>query len=241
MCWNILSYSTEKQKKTENKNGTFPFGPGFSLLLHLLENGRMEEADGPNYTGETGEAQADMLSLLQQFQPILKKYGRKLWGEDGLEDMTAAFLQVIHDMKPEQIRCRAEGAVVQYLVQSVRHAYERLQRERMRQPAIAFSLNEMEEQDSLPALAKEDSAEKQRFSDLVKGCPRLTEKETYVLEQVYYWGYTAAELAPGMGTSKQNVNQIKLRPWENSGGSGKQRNKQQASPRRGCLFSHGIR
>ena len=132
-------------------------------------------------------SQADMLSLLQQFQPILKKYGRKLWGEDGLEDMTAAFLQVIHDMKPEQIRCRAEGAVVQYLVQSVRHAYERLQRERMRQPAIAFSLNEMEEQDSLP------------------------EKETYVLEQVYYWGYTAAELAPGMGTSKQNVNQIKLR------------------------------
>ena len=103
-------------------------------------------------------SQADMLSLLQQFQPILKKYGRKLWGEDGLEDMTAAFLQVIHDMKPEQIRCRAEGAVVQYLVQSVRHAYERLQRERMRQPAIAFSLNEMEEQDSLPALAKEDSA-----------------------------------------------------------------------------------
>ena len=93
-------------------------------------------------------SQADMLSLLQQFQPILKKYGRKLWGEDGLEDMTAAFLQVIHDMKPEQIRCRAEGAVVQYLVQSVRHAYERLQRERMRQPAIAFSLNEMEEQDS---------------------------------------------------------------------------------------------
>lgn len=61
-------------------------------------------------------SQADMLSLLQQFQPILKKYGRKLWGEDGLEDMTAAFLQVIHDMKPEQIRCRAEGAVVQYLV-----------------------------------------------------------------------------------------------------------------------------
>lgn len=41
-------------------------------------------------------SQADMLSLLQQFQPILKKYGRKLWGEDGLEDMTAAFLQVIH-------------------------------------------------------------------------------------------------------------------------------------------------
>lgn len=69
----------------------------------------------------------------------------------------------------------------------------------MRQPAIAFSLNEMEEQDSLPALAKEDSAEKQRFSDLVKGCPRLTEKETYVLEQVYYWGYTAAEAGPRDG------------------------------------------
>lgn len=39
-------------------------------------------------------SQADMLSLLQQFQPILKKYGRKLWGEDGLEDMTAAFTNV---------------------------------------------------------------------------------------------------------------------------------------------------
>lgn len=92
-------------------------------------------------------------------------------------------------------------------------------------------------QDSLPALAKEDSAEKQRFSDLVKGCPRLTEKETYVLEQVYYWGYTAAELAPGMGTSKQNVNQIKLRALGKLRRRGKQRNKQAASPRRGCLFS----
>ncbi|MFR2156551.1 MAG: RNA polymerase sigma factor [Evtepia gabavorous] len=180
-------------------------------------------------------SQADMLSLLQQFQPILKKYGRKLWGEDGLEDMTAAFLQVIHDMKPEQIRCRAEGAVVQYLVQSVRHAYERLQRERMRQPAIAFSLNEMEEQDSLPALAKEDSAEKQRFSDLVKGCPRLTEKETYVLEQVYYWGYTAAELAPdGDQQAKRQSDQLRAlgklrRQWE-------QRNKQAASPGEAACF-----
>lgn len=142
-----------------------------------------------------------------------------------MEDMIAAFLQVIHDMKPEQIRCRAEGAVVQYLVQSVRHAYERLQRERMRQPAIAFSLNEMEEQDSLPALAKEDSAEKQRFSDLVKGCPRLTEKETYVLEQVYYWGYTAAELPPdGDQQAKRQSDQAAgLR--KSSGGSGKPRNK----------------
>lgn len=156
-----------------------------------------------------------------------------------MEDMTAAFLQVIHDMKPEQIRCRAEGAVVQYLVQSVRHAYERLQRERMRQPAIAFSLNEMEEQDSLPALAKEDSAEKQRFSDLVKGCPRLTEKETYV------WSITGDTLRrswpPGWGPASKTSIRSSCGPWENSGGSGKQRNKQAASPRRGCLFSHGIR
>ena len=92
-------------------------------------------------------SQADMLSLLQQFQPILKSMDEVV-GRRWIGGYDRAFLQVIHDMKPEQIRCRAEGAVVQYLVQSVRHAYERLQRERMRQPAIAFSLNEMEEQDS---------------------------------------------------------------------------------------------
>ena len=106
----------------------------------------------------------------------------------------------------------------------------------MRQPAIAFSLNEMEEQDSLPALAKEDSAEKQRFSDLVKGCPRLTEKETYVLEQVYYWGYTAAELAPGMGTSKQNVNQIKLRAWETPAAVGNREINKQPLPGEAACF-----
>ncbi len=101
--------------------------------------------------------------------------------------------------------------MVQYLVQSVRHAYERLQRERMRQPAIAFSLNEMEEQDSLPALAKEDSAEKQRFSDLVKGCPRLTEKRNLCFGTGLLLGIHCGGAGPGMGTSKQNVNQIKLR------------------------------
>ena len=180
-----------------------------------------------------------MLSLLQQFQPILKKYGRKLWGEDGLEDMIAAFFtgDSRHEAGTDSVPCG--GAVVQYLVQSVRHAYERLQRERMRQPAIAFSRMKWRSRIPCRRWPRRILTEKQRFSDLVKGCPRLTEKETYVLEQVYYWGYTAGNWPPD-GDQQANVNQIKLRAlgklrrqWETEGSK--------QPPRRGCFTMELVR
>lgn len=82
-CVGIFSHTPQKSRKRQKiKMERFLLVPDSLFYFHLLENGRMKNADGPNYTGETGGSQADMLSLLQQFQPILKKYGRKLWGED---------------------------------------------------------------------------------------------------------------------------------------------------------------
>lgn len=44
--------------------------------------------------------QEEMASLLQQFSPLLRKWGGKLLGEDGIEEMPLAFLEIIQAIEP---------------------------------------------------------------------------------------------------------------------------------------------
>ena len=67
--------------------------------------------------------QEEMAALLQQFSPLLRKWGGKLLGEDGIEEMTLAFLEIIQAIEPKRFRCQEDGTVVSYLAQSVRNAY----------------------------------------------------------------------------------------------------------------------
>lgn len=155
--------------------------------------------------------QEDMENLVVQFMPLLRKYSRKLFWEDALNDMTLAFLEIIHGMKTDVLKSRGDGTIVTYLAQSVRNAYIKLLERYFRQPDTVLSLNEATERDKLEFLSAQAADEYQSFFSILEGCPDLTEKEKTVLALVYYWGYTAAEIARGLSESKQNINQIKLR------------------------------
>ena len=49
------------------------------------------------------------------------------------------------------------------------------------------------------------------FSELLDICPELTKKERRVLTLIYFHGYTSAEVARIVHSTKQNINQIKMR------------------------------
>ena len=162
-------------------------------------------------------SEAAKLELVEKFQPLIRKYGGKLLREDGREEMTLAFLEILESMKPEKLRSRGDGAVVNYFERAIYHAYCHKQEESIRQPSVAFSIDNTEEQEREAVLAQKGlntAGQDRYFFTLFEGCSELTEKEKAVLTLIYYAGYSATEVATAWGTSKQNVNQIKRRGLE---------------------------
>ena len=139
------------------------------------------------------------LELVERFQPTIRRNAWKLNREDGKEEMTLAFLEILESMNLEKLRSREDGVIVAYFKNALHHA---------------FSIDNTEEQEREAVLAQDgwNTAGKDRyFFTLFEGCSELTEKEKKVLTLIYYAGYSATEVAAAWGTSKQNVNQIKRR------------------------------
>ena len=154
------------------------------------------------------------LELVERFQPTIRANARKLNREDGKEEMTLAFLEILESMNLEKLRSREDGVIVAYFKNALRHAYCHKVEESIKQPSVAFSIDNTEEQEREAVLAQDgwNTAGKDRyFFTLFEGCSELTEKEKEVLTLIYYAGYSATEIAAAWGTSKQNVNQIKRR------------------------------
>ena len=60
-------------------------------------------------------------ALLQKFAPLIKKCGRQLHIEDGNEEMILAFIELVKDFSPSNLRNIDDGTVVQYIKQSMYH------------------------------------------------------------------------------------------------------------------------
>ena len=153
----------------------------------------------------------DMEALIEKFKPILKKYSRKLFWEDALNDMTLAFLELIYALPLDKLRSTEDGALVNYIATCVRTTYNAFLKQHFSCPQTVASLDDATEAQKLETIAYEDKREEQQFLDLLDLCPNLTEKERQVLILVYYWGYRSVEIAERFSTSKQNINQIKQR------------------------------
>lgn len=153
----------------------------------------------------------DMEALVEKFGPLLRKYSRKLFWEDALSDLTVAFLELIQTFPVDHLRRKEDGAIVNYIVRSVQHTYIALLRDYFSRPQEAVSLDDATEAQKLEAIAYVDKQEASAFLDLLDLCPALTERERTVLTLVFFWGYTSAEIAERFSTSKQNINQTKLR------------------------------
>lgn len=152
-----------------------------------------------------------MEALVEKFGPLLRKYSRKLFWEDALSDLTVAFLELIQTFPVDRLRSTEDGALIKYIATSVRHTYNALLNEYFSRPQVVASLDDATEAQKLEVLSYEDKPEAPAFLDLLDLCPALTPRERSVLTLVFFWGYTSAEAAKHFSTSKQNINQTKLR------------------------------
>lgn len=156
-------------------------------------------------------SQEDMLFLIQRFEPQLKHYSRRLYLEDAQSELTLRFIETIHAMNLDSLRSQGDGTIVAYLAQSVRHAYISLlpSRDKATEPPVSWE--ELTEAQRLGLESPISGYEALDFSELLDTCPELTKREREVLTLIYFRGYTSAEVARTVHSTKQNINQIKMR------------------------------
>ncbi|NLH02307.1 MAG: sigma-70 family RNA polymerase sigma factor [Clostridiales bacterium] len=150
------------------------------------------------------------LLLVKKFNPLLKKYAFKLYYEDAYNDLLVDFIELIHNVQLDHIRNKSEGSMVSYICTSVRASYiKRLVDIKKLHNFISFSeLSDSELYYADVLSSAYDEYFKQELPDIHIV---LTAAELSVIKMIYYFGYTATEIASTNGTSRQAVNQMKKR------------------------------
>lgn len=155
---------------------------------------------------QLGNQQA-MLDLVERFTPALKKYARKLETEDALNDLVLEFLEVILHLDCSSIRQQGDGAMVNYLSRSINCSYIKL-------------LNRLIK-NKIPCVSGEDITDallyKHHHIEVLDVFPfelpenLLSPREQTAFFGIHVMGYSAAEMARVLCTSRQNINQAKRR------------------------------
>lgn len=162
--------------------------------------------------GAKNGSQSDMLFLIEKFTPLIKHYGYKLHTEDAVNDLTYEFIKLIHNINIGKMQCNGDGAVVNYISVSLKNAYKALLRKLIEKKDDWVSWDELTEKEkySLENDRQNGNVEDD-LMDFLLGFPSLTTKEKQIIVLIYQYGYTSTEIATRLQTTKQNVNQIKLR------------------------------
>lgn len=150
------------------------------------------------------------LELLQRFEPLLRKYARKLNYEDAYEDITLYFIEKIMAMDLDKMRNSKDEGMVAYINVCITNFYnKRVRKIILAQREIALSdLTEEQVYYAEAQLAKEDATDIFVEFGMNK---LLNQKELQIMELIYVEGYSTAEIARKINKSRQAVNQLKHR------------------------------
>lgn len=150
-----------------------------------------------------------LLALIEKFKPLLKKYAYKLHYEDAYYDLQLDFIQIILSINLDAQNQKSEGALVNYICNSVQHAYcKRLKTILGRtMPTV-----ELDSPTNIQISNLLIAPSHQEFSNLALDIANiLTKKEYQVIVLVYKYQLPSAEIARRLCTTRQNVNQCKKR------------------------------
>ena len=152
-------------------------------------------------------SKTDMLSLIEKFSPVIKKYGKKLDPEDGISEITLYFIELIHHLNIHRLNSRSDGAIVNYVAQSISHFYVK-----MKAGPYDNHFLYLEELTDAHRKKIESAPTNEDFPfDWTLPLQALTDKERLVIIHIYEHGFSSAEIAKYLGVSRQNINQIKKR------------------------------
>ncbi len=151
-----------------------------------------------------------MLQLINRFDKLFQKYGRKLRYEDAKNDLIVDFIELIKTFDFEKINNTSDGAIVNFLVKSTYRFYLKhleifMNKSNMEVPLCDLDSSQVQILER--RLAMQDSLS---VSELF---PKnvLTLKEQKILIAIYQEGRSVSDVAAFLHVSRQNINQIKKR------------------------------
>ena len=162
------------------------------------------------YNAKFGDKLA-MEQLLNKFHPLLKKYANKLKYEDALSELTLFFIELVHKIPMQMLQSANEGKLVKYIDTGVQNQYYYLLKKLIFISKEVNSSTISDEQMHFleSSLATTDEITSENIFYILK--PYLSPRELHVIIQIYYLGYTAAEIARKENTTRQAVKQLKQR------------------------------
>lgn len=155
--------------------------------------------------------QKAMLYLLKKFDPLLRKYSRQLRVEDSYQIMQLKFLELIQQINLNCLRNHLDTVMIRYISTTLHHTYIQLSKanEQIENHEYRFADMSEEQQYHLQSsCASIDSYEELLRTDLIN---ILSKQELQILLLIYINGYSAADIARHFNTTRQNINQTKLR------------------------------
>lgn len=151
-----------------------------------------------------------MMGLIEHFQPLLRKYARKLNVEDSYSELLLYFVELIQSMNISNLRSPSDAVIVTYINRSIYNCYcQKIRNIIYLKQEIAMSALTCEQTYFLQnKLSSYDSIN--IFIEL--SLPKhLTQKEIMIIYLVFVNGYSSEYIAKKFNQSRQSINQTKKR------------------------------
>lgn len=148
-----------------------------------------------------------MLKLINQFNPILKKYAFRLNYEDAYNDLITEFIESIKKINFQKLYSREDGRLVAYVTTIIRNCYIKISKRIKKEKIEIIESNLSESQQNY--MQKKLSTYDNYFMDDILN--PLTSKGKIVIYLIYFKQYTVEEVADYLCITRQAVNQIKQR------------------------------
>lgn len=147
----------------------------------------------------------DLIALIDDFTPLIKKYSLNLEYEDAKNDLILAFIEIILGINIGQFAKYNKYQMLSYLSVSIKNAYIRLSKKH-----CAYMKNELPIEEIWDEI---DDSMFDNYDDLlVEDIKKyLTTKEFEIICKHYFIGLSISEIANQQGISRQAVNQVKNR------------------------------
>jgi DNA-directed RNA polymerase specialized sigma subunit len=154
--------------------------------------------------------QQEMLNLIKQFDPLLKKYARKLYYPDAYCDLRLFFIDLIHYLADNKLKYPCDAYIVSYINKAVEHFYYKLLlRKHISLDDLPFaSLSDEEAYLVESKLSVDDTYDKLLFDELKL---ILTDKEYRVIKKLFLENWQVIDIAKHYGVSRQSINKTKQR------------------------------
>ena len=152
----------------------------------------------------------NMITLIEEFNPLVRKYARKLNYEDAECDLNCFFIELIRKFPISKFEPCNEGGIITYLSRSLKNQYILLMKNLIKHKNVSV-FSEMSEEQIYMIECKNASYDTYNVMDFETLKSLLNEKEFKVILLIYMNGYTSAEIARKENITRQAVNQIKIK------------------------------